>query len=97
MRLEPEPERQMPSLQTEERKVIRLRTQRRFFVVLAACSLASMGLAVPRRVASYRELRTVNARLVELRAAIVENQNQIRAIQEQIVRFQKEISERQAK
>lgn len=66
----------------------RLRRQRNLFAAAAALALASIGLAVPRKVAQYRELKAANAHLVELQAAIVDTQRQIRAAQEDIVGYQ---------
>jgi hypothetical protein len=80
-----------------EAKINRLRKQRNLFVTLAVLSVASMGFAVPRKVASYRELKAINAHIVDLQAAIVDNQRQIRDVQDQILKAQQEIRKQQSR
>jgi hypothetical protein len=87
----------MPSPAPEEDRISRFRTQRNLFAILAVCSIASIGLALPRKVASYRELKAANERLVGLQEAIVENQQRIRDTQDQILLIQREITKRQAR
>jgi hypothetical protein len=70
--------------------------QRNLFATLAICSIASIGLALPRKVRSYRELKAANEHLVGLQEAIVANQQRIRDTQEQILQVQREITKRQA-
>jgi hypothetical protein len=77
---------------TGEGEGARLRAQRNLFAVLAVCLLGSMATAVPRKLASYRELKAANTRLVALQAAVADNQQRIRDIQEQILKVQREIS-----
>ena len=79
----------------EEDRISRLRVQRNLFATLAVCSIASIALALPRKVASYRELKAVNAHLVELQATIVWEQQQIRDTQDQILQVQREIVKQQ--
>lgn len=81
----------------EEERLRRLRMQRNLFAVLAVCSVASIGFAVPQKIASYRELKAVNEHLVELQAAIVRNQQLVRETQDQILQVQGEITKRLAK
>ena len=81
----------MESLVLEDEGVRRLRRQRNLFATIAVCSLASIGLAVPRKVASYRELKAANAHLVEMQAAIVSTQRQIKMAQEEIQGYQQAI------
>jgi hypothetical protein len=87
----------MASTVPDEERAARLRRQRNLFAAIAALAVASIGLAVPRRVASHRELHALNARLVELQYAIVDVQRQIRDTQGEIVRAQDEIKKRGAK
>jgi hypothetical protein len=82
---------------TEEARIRRLRSQRNLLAALAVCTVASAGLAVPRRLASHRELKAVNNRLVELQAAIVQNQRTIRGAEEQILGYQAALAGRLGK
>jgi hypothetical protein len=84
-------------MQGEAAEEGRLRRQRNLLAALAVCTVASVGFAVPRRLASHRELKAVNDRLVELQAAIVQNQRQIRAAQEQIQGYQAALAGRLGK
>lgn len=68
-----------------------MRKQRNLYATLAICSIAAIAFAVPRKVASYRELKSANTQLVALQRAIVEEQRQIREVQEKIVKVQQEI------
>ena len=83
-------------METNE-NIDRLRRQRNLFATLAALLLASICLAVPRKLATYRELKAVNARLVELQLAIVQKQQQIRETEDRIERTQRDIAYRIAK
>ena len=78
----------------EEGAIGRLRRQRNLCAALAVCSVASIGLALPHRVSSYRELKAVNEHLIELQAAIVQNQQQTRDAQAQILQVQREMAKR---
>jgi len=73
-----------------------LRRQRDLFAAIAACLLVATGLALPRKIAIHRELKALNGRLVELQAAIVDIQQQIRAAEGQLVEVQQEIGKREA-
>jgi hypothetical protein len=86
----------MPSPAPEEDRISRLRTQRNLFTILAVCSVSSIGLALPRKVTHYRELKAANARLVGLQEAIVVNRQRIQAAQEQILQVQGKIAKQQA-
>jgi len=81
----------------EEERIRRLRSQRNLLAALAVCAIASVGFAVPRRLASHRELKAVNDRLVELQSAIVQNQREIRGAQEQILGYQAALAGRLGK
>jgi hypothetical protein len=72
----------------EEGEAGRLRRQRNLFRAVAAVAVASIGAALPRKVANYRELRAANAHVVELQAEIVDAQRHIRIAQEQILGYQ---------
>ena len=87
----------MPSPIPEGEEINRLRRQRNLFSVLAICSMASIGLAVPRKVAAIRELKAVNAHLVDLQAQIVQNQQLTRDVQNQILEVQKQIAKEQSR
>lgn len=80
----------------EEERVRRLRVQRNLLAALAACALASIAFALPRKLASHRELKALNERLVELQAAIVLDQQRLRDTQEQIGWVQAEIAKLRA-
>jgi hypothetical protein len=86
----------MASPPLELEGVRRLRMQRNLFSAIAAAALAATGLALPRRVADYRELKAVHARVVELQANIVVAQRQIREAEDQILAVQQEIKRQQA-
>ncbi len=81
----------------EEARVGHLRRQRNRFALLAALAVLSIGIAVPRRAASQRERKVANERLVELQAAVVQNQKQIAGTQAEIVRVQQELARRLAR
>jgi hypothetical protein len=87
----------MDSTAPDEGGLGRLRRQRNLFAALTACLLASIALALPRRVASHRELAALNARLVELQATIIGRQQQILATEGQILAAQQEIRRLEAK
>jgi septal ring factor EnvC (AmiA/AmiB activator) len=87
----------MQGPEAEGSAVRRLRVQRNLFAALAVCALAAMGFAIPRKLASYRELRAVNQHLVQLQRDIVENQQQTRETQEQILQSQQELTRRMPK
>jgi|HubBroStandDraft_4_1064222.scaffolds.fasta_scaffold1260392_2 hypothetical protein len=78
--------------EAQEENARRLRMQRNLLAALAACAIASIALALPRKLANHRELKALNERLVELQASIVQTQEQIRDTQDQIVRVQGEIT-----
>jgi hypothetical protein len=81
----------MESLLPDDAGIGRLRRQRNLFAAVAIFSLASIGLAVPRKIANYRELKAANSHLVELQTGIVDAQRQIRAAQEEILGYQQTI------
>lgn len=74
----------------------RLRRQKNLFSTIAVCALAATGLALPRKVANYRELKAVNAHLLELQRSIVRTQQQIIDTQNQLTIIQKDIAYWQA-
>jgi septal ring factor EnvC (AmiA/AmiB activator) len=80
----------------EEEKIGRLRRQRNLFATLAVCSVASIGFAFPRKIAAIREQKAVNAQLVELQTEIVQNQQQTRDVEKQILAVEQEIKKREA-
>ena len=71
-----------------EKRVRDLRMQRNLLAALAACAIASIALALPHKLATHRELKALNVRLVELQASIVHEQQQIRDTQGEIGRVQ---------
>ena len=71
--------------------VKRTRKQRNLFRVLAICAVISIGVSVPRKIESYRELKSVNAHLIALQAAIVDNQQRLLEIQAKIIQDQDQI------
>jgi hypothetical protein len=87
----------MASTAPDDEKVGLLRRQRNLFAAVAVASLLSIGLAVPRKVANYRELKAVNEHLVELQAAIVDSQRQLLSVEGQILEGQRAIGRRQAR
>jgi hypothetical protein len=87
----------MESAAPDEPEMERLRRQRNLFAAAALAMLASVALAVPRRVASHAELKTLDANLIELQREIVEVQRQIRVAQVQITAVQDEIGKSHAK
>jgi hypothetical protein len=84
----------MQNLSSEGEKIRSLRRQRNLYAILAVVSIAAIGFAVPRKLASYRELKSVNDRLVKLQAAIVANQDSTREVQRQILEVQQDITKR---
>jgi TolA-binding protein len=87
----------MSADESKNEMMSQLLRQRNLFAVLAACFVASIGFAVPRKIASYRESNAVDNRIVELQEAIVRTQQHIRDIEAQITRDQQEIRKRQLK
>jgi hypothetical protein len=86
----------MPDPDPQDKDFRSLRLQRNAFSILAVCAIASIGAAVPRGIALHRELGSLNDRLTELQRSIVANQQQTRAVQDEILRLQSEISKRLA-
>jgi hypothetical protein len=86
----------MAAIVPEDEDVTRLRRQRNLFATIAICSLASIGLSVPRKISNYRELKAVNAHVVELQASIVYTQQQIQTVENRIIGIQLEIRKQQA-
>jgi hypothetical protein len=80
-----------------EKEIAGLRKQRDVLAVFAILLICSSAFAVPRKLASYRELRDVNGHLVDLQALIVANQAATRDIQRQIIATQTELARRIAK
>jgi len=72
----------------------RWRKQRNQFYVGAICGVASLLLVVPGRIRKYRELKAVNAQLVDLQHAIDSHQRLIRAVQADLIQTQQQIKAR---
>jgi uncharacterized membrane protein YccC len=87
----------MHGKKAEEESSRRLRAQRNLFSALAALALGSIALALPRKLASHRELKTLSERLVELQTSIVQSQQHIRETQGEIERVQAELGKGAAK
>jgi uncharacterized membrane protein YccC len=87
----------MHATEAEEENAGRLRAQRILFSALAALALASIALALPRKLASHRELKMLSERLVELQASIVQSQQHIRETQDEIAKVQAELTKDAAK
>jgi hypothetical protein len=81
----------MQSIVPDDAGIGRLRRQRNLFAAIAVCALASVGVAIPRKLSNYRDLKAANSHLVELQAAIVDAQRQIKAAQEDILGYQQTI------
>jgi hypothetical protein len=86
----------MESLVKDEETENRLRRQRNFFAAIAIFALASIGVAIPRKVSNYRELRATNAHLVELQTAIIDTQWHIRSVEGELLDVQREILRQEA-
>jgi len=82
---------------SEEKLLVQLRRRRNRYVLVAVAALASIGLALPRMVTSYRELKAVNEETVRIQEAIVDQQQQLVAVQNQILRIQDQIRKRVSK
>jgi hypothetical protein len=81
----------MASTVPDEQKAARLRRQRNLFAAIALCALASIGLAVPRKLSNYRELKEVDARLIWLQAEIVGTRQDIKNAEDKILGVQRAI------
>jgi hypothetical protein len=81
----------MPLYNSDEALTERLRIQRNVFIFLTGCSLASIGIMLPRSIHTYHQQKMLNVYLVNLQGLIVENQQQARAIQSKILKEQQEI------
>jgi uncharacterized protein YbbK (DUF523 family) len=86
----------MASIEAIEQKVRRVKSQRKLFITISICTIASIGLSVPRKVANYRQLKAVNDRLVELQGDIVYTQQQIRLVEDELLAAQREIRKQEA-
>jgi hypothetical protein len=83
----------MASTVQDEQKAARLMGQRNLFALIALCALASIGLAVPRKLSNYRELKEVDARLIWLQAETVGTRQDIKDAEDKILGIQKAIRE----
>jgi hypothetical protein len=81
----------MQRVEDEYKSARVLRFQRNVFAAFAIAALASIGVALPRKIDSYHELERVNSRLTELQTTIVLTQLHIGEIQEQITKAEQEI------
>jgi hypothetical protein len=75
----------------DEQRAERLRRQRNLFAAIALCALASIGLAVPRKLSNFRELREVDARLIWLQSEIASTRQDIRGVEDKILGAQQAI------
>jgi hypothetical protein len=81
----------------DEQKAASLRRQRNLFAVIAICAVASIALAVPRKLSNYRELREVDARLIWLQAEIVGTRQDIQGVEDKILAVQQAIRKEDAR
>jgi len=75
----------------------RLKVQRNWYATLAVCSLACIGFALPTKIAHYRELKAIDAHLVDLQATIVLYQQRTSVAQNEILKMQQQIRDRLAR
>ena len=74
----------MREAQSEREGIAGCMHARNVYVIMAVGSLTLMGFAVPTKIRAYRELKSTNARIVELQGAILDCQKDIQYSQGRI-------------
>lgn len=82
---------------TEAREFAKLRRQRKLLIAIATCVMSLAVLAVPRKIAAYRELKRANEELTKLQRWIVQDQHLVTNVQLKIINIQLALQRRQSR